>query len=52
MDKSRHYTSASLVRYDLAAREKGEVLGIDSFVYGVIPYLFGLRESQQKERRF
>ena len=33
-DKSRVYTSSSLVKYDLAVREKAELLGPSSFVYG------------------
>ena len=33
-DKSRVYTSSSLVRYDLAMREKAEMMGPSAFVYG------------------
>ena len=34
MDKTRNDTSAALVRYDTAACEKAELLGITSFCYG------------------
>ena len=34
IDKSRVYAGAALVCYDQAAREKAELLGPDSFMYG------------------
>ena len=33
-DKSKVFTSVALVKYDLACREKAELLGPNSFVYG------------------